>query len=157
MNEKLTEKDLLERARNICSSREYCTSDMSAKLSLWGAKEEEVIKRILKKLKDEKFIDEERYCRAYAVDHFRYQHWGRIRIVSGLKMKKIPDQIIKPAIEAIDEEEYLRSLRTIIASYRRTVKAKNRYDLKGKLLRHALSKGFESHLVYDILNEVSDD
>jgi hypothetical protein len=41
----------------------------------------------------------------------------------------------------------------MISSQRRKVKAKNQYDLKGKLLRFGLSRGFESHLLYDLLNE----
>ena len=41
----------------------------------------------------------------------------------------------------------------IMKAYRKTVKAKNQYDLKGKLMRFGLSRGFESNLLYDILNE----
>ena len=69
-------------------------------------------------------------------------------------MKKIPDEIIRNAIESINDEEYLDLLKNIIKKQKRTVKAKNQFELKGKLLRHCLAKGFESHLVYDLLNDL---
>jgi SOS response regulatory protein OraA/RecX len=47
-------------------------------------------------------------------------------------------------------------LRSLLEGHRRSVKAKNQDDLKAKLLRFALSKGFESSLVYDILNEIEE-
>ena len=34
-----------------------------------------------------------------------------------------------------------------------TIRAKNQYDLKGKLHRYGLSKGYENHLLYEILND----
>ena len=43
-------------------------------------------------------------------------------------------------------------IKNLITSHRKTIKAKNQYDLKGKLLRYGLSKGFESNLLYDLLN-----
>jgi len=45
------------------------------------------------------------------------------------------------------------ALKEMIATQRRKVKAKNQYELKGKLLRFGLSRGFESHLLYDLLND----
>jgi len=45
-------------------------------------------------------------------------------------------------------------IKDMILSRRKSVKAKNQYDLKGKLLRYGLSKGFESSLLYDILNDL---
>ena len=68
-------------------------------------------------------------------------------------MKKIPDEIIRKALDSIDDAEYLDLLKNIIEKKRKIVKAKNQYDLKGKLLRHCLAKGFESHQVYDQLND----
>ncbi len=45
-------------------------------------------------------------------------------------------------------------IRDTLDSHRKFVKAKNQFDLKGKLLRFGLSKGFESHMLYDILNDL---
>ncbi len=154
MAENKNESDLLARAQHLCSTREYCTGDIAAKLEQWGEKDEKVIGKIINRLTEENFINDERYSRAYASDHFRYQKWGKIKIKSGLKIKKIPSIVISSALAAIDEEEYIEALRSIIEIHRRTIRAKNRFDLRNKLLRYALAKGFESHLVYEVINSV---
>lgn len=141
----------LNKAMSLCAGREYCYSEIRQKLTSWGVKNED-FERILKALTDGKFIDEERYAIAFAKDKFIYNKWGKIKIGSALKMKRITDEKITVALNTIDDAEYLDLLKNIIEKHKRTVKAKNQYDLKGKILRHALSKGFESHLVYDLLN-----
>ena len=148
------EEELLLRAQQLCSGREYCVSDITAKIARWGEKDEEVTAGIIRKLIAEKFIDEERYCRAFARDHFRYQHWGKVKINAGLRMKKLPVTAIAEGLDAIDNDEYLAKLKEILETHRRSVKAKNRYDMKARLLRHALGKGYESHLVYEVLNSL---
>jgi hypothetical protein len=40
-----------------------------------------------------------------------------------------------------------------MAAHRKTVKAKNQFDLKGKLMRFGQSRGYESSLLYEIINE----
>ncbi len=90
---------------------------------------------------------------AFSKDKFKYNKWGKVKIGAGLRMKKISEELITKALDSINETEYLDLLKSIIEKQRKTVRAKNQYDLKGKLLRHCLSKGFESHLVYDLLGE----
>jgi regulatory protein len=68
----------------------------------------------------------------------------------------VPQDIISSALESIDNDLYIKLLRELIEAHRKSVKAKNQYDLKAKLLRYGLSKGFESNLLYDILNDLGD-
>lgn len=157
MAEKNETEELLQRAMRECSSREYCISDVSSLLDRWGAGDPQKKERIINRLISEKFIDEHRYARAFVTDHLRHSHWGRVKITMGLRGKRVDPAAIASGLEAIDEEEYISLLRKIIGDQRRKIKAKNRMDLKGKLLRHALGKGFESHLVYDVINEVCSD
>lgn len=154
MTEKKNEEELLQRAMNLCSTREYCTGDIVAKIEQWGENDEVVIRKIIERLTAEKFIDDERYCRAFALDHFRYQKWGKVKISAALRIKRIPSQAIASGLASIENAEYLEVLRIIIDTHRKSIKAKNRYDLKNKLLRHALTKGFESHLVYEAINNL---
>lgn len=145
-------KTALKKAMALCAGREICTTDIKHKLTSWGIEGKD-IEEILNKLTREKFIDEERYASAFVKDKFRYNKWGKIKIASALKLKNIPEEIIRRSLEAIDKDTYLEVLRDLITHHRKTIKAKNQYDLKGKLLRFGLSKGFESHLLYDLLNE----
>lgn len=157
MTDNREREELLQRAMRVCSEREYCISEINALLDRWGAPGQEAREWIINRLVAEKFIDEHRYSRAFVLDHFRHSHWGKVKITMGLRNKRLDQAAIAAGLEAIDEEEYLALLRKIIEEQRKKIKAKNRIDLKGKLLRHALGKGFESRLVYDVINSVCSD
>jgi regulatory protein len=150
-------KELLQRAQKICSGREYCINDIRTLLGRWGAHDEKTKKWIIDKLSEDKFINEERYCRAFITDHFRHSHWGKVKITTALRSKNIPPEVIASGLEVIDQDEYLDLLKRTIDGQMKKIKAKNRTDLKGRLLRHALGKGFESHLVYDAINSLFSD
>jgi len=147
-------EELLQKAMKLCSGREYCKNDIESLLDRWGAKEDNTKQWILNRLVSEKFIDEQRYSRAFVLDHFRYNHWGKVKITMGLRSKKVDPTPITLGLEAIDDEEYMALLAKMLEEQMKKIKAKNRTDLKGKLLRHALGKGFESHLVYDAINRL---
>jgi regulatory protein len=151
MAEETLYKVCLSKAMALCSRREYCTEDIRLKLQSWGLGENDT-GRVIETLKNENFLNENRYAEAFVKDKFNYNKWGKIKIVALLKMKKIPAGIIRSALESIDDELYRKTLNYLIVSHRRSVKAKNQYDLKGKLLRYGLSKGFESDLLYDIIS-----
>jgi len=142
----------LSKAMVLCSRREYCTDDIRIKLRSWGVGESEC-EKIIRTLVKENFLNEIRYCEAFVRDKFRYNKWGKVKITAHLKVKKISPEIIKSALDSIDNELYIKTLKVMLAGHRKYIKAKNQYDLKGKLLRYGLSKGFESSLLYELLND----
>ena len=153
MSEKALFKIALEKAMAQCSRREYCSDDIRNKLSLWGVDNDDIGK-ILRILISDNFINESRYATAFVRDKFKYNKWGKVKISAHLRGKKVPQDIISSALESIDKDLYIKLLRELIEAHRKSVKAKNQYDLKAKLLRYGLSKGFESNLLYDILNDL---
>jgi regulatory protein len=155
MSEESLYKTALAKAMALCSRREYCVEDIRSKLQAWGVDQSDSHK-ILMALIKENFINETRYAESFVKDKFRYNKWGRIQIAAHLKAKKLPSEIIRNALDSIDKELYINTLRELINSHRRHIKAKNQYDLKGKLFRYGLSKGFESGILYDLLNEKDD-
>jgi regulatory protein len=153
MAENTLYKIALTKAMALCSRREYCSEDIRAKLQSWSVSEKDA-EKIISALIKENFLNEARYSEAFVKDKFRYNKWGRVKIAAHLKAKSIPGELIRSALDSIDDELYRNTLKELIASHRKSVKAKNQYDLKGKLLRYGLSKGFESSLLYDILNDL---
>ena len=152
MNENSFYGTILSKSMALCSKREYCTDDIRSKLRSWGAGETDS-EKIISTLVRENFLNETRYASAFVRDKFNYNKWGKVKIAAHLKAKQISPGIITSALYLIDNELYMKTIKEIITSHRRHVKAKNQYDLKGKLLRFGLSKGFESNLLYDILND----
>lgn len=152
MSEKAKFKIALNKAMTLCSRREFCCDDIRNKLLLWGVENNDT-EMIITTLIKENFINESRYATAFVRDKFKYNKWGKVKIAAHLRVKKLPSDIINSAIDSIDNEQYTKLIRELIESHKRSVKAKNQYDLKAKLLRYGLSKGFESSLLYDILND----
>ena len=146
-------KNALSKARALCASREYCISEILTKLRHWGLGDEEC-ENIIELLKQDNFINEERYALGFVADKFKYNKWGKLKIASQLMAKNIPGDMIRKALDTIDNEIYKNTLSDLISAHRRLVKARNHYDLKAKLLRYGLSKGFESSLLYDLLNDL---
>ena len=153
MNENSFYGTILSKAMALCSKREYCTDDIRNKLRSWGAAETDS-EKIISTLIRENFLNETRYASAFVRDKFNYNKWGKVKIAAHLRAKQISPVTITSALDLIDNETYMKTMKEIITSHRRHVKAKNQFDLKGKLLRFGLSKGFESSLLYDLLNDL---
>jgi regulatory protein len=142
----LTEKEALNKAAAYCTASEHCLSEVGTKLTQWGV-DADVKERILKRLIDERFIDEERYCRFFVNDKFKFNKWGRIKISQTLYMKKIPSEMSRDCLNEIDEKEYMNTLRSLLASKKKSIHASDDYQLNTKLIRFALSRGFEMNII----------
>lgn len=138
----LTEEEALSRVAAYCSAAEHCRAEVNEKLQKWSIAYD-AIERILNRLETEKYIDDERYCRAFINDKFRFAKWGKMKIAQGLYMKKIPSDVSWRYLNEIDEEEYLAVLRDLLAGKRKSIHAKDDFELNGKLIRFVSSRGFE--------------
>lgn len=138
---KLSEEEAYTKLSALCAVAEYCCADMRKKMSAWelpeGAGE-----RVLKRLLDEKYVDEARYAHAFTRDKFRYNHWGMVRIERELRMKGIDAFLIEEAKEDIEDDDYLGALRRMIEAKRGSVKGRSEYEVRMKLIRFAVSRGY---------------
>ncbi|WP_300703548.1 regulatory protein RecX [Bacteroides sp.] len=138
----ITETEALNRVAAYCSTAEHCRAEIAEKLQRWGIAYD-AIERILDRLEQDKYIDEERFCRAFINDKYRFAKWGKMKIKQALQLKKISSVTYHSFLNEIDEEEYLSILRDLLNSKKKSVRAENEYELNGKLMRFALSRGFE--------------
>lgn len=153
MTEDTLVKTALNRAMALCARREFCSGDIRAKLESWGLNSQDV-KSVISTLIKEDFIDDKRYAEAFVRDKYHNNKWGKVKIAAYLRAKNIASELIGSALASLDDDQYRRMIRDTLDSHRKFIKAKNQYDLKGKLLRFGLSKGFESHILYDLLNDL---
>lgn len=138
----MTTDEILYKLAARCSVSEQCLSDIESKLAKYDLSGEEKT-RILRRLVEEKYVDDGRYAEAYVRDKYRFNKWGRIKIAQGLRMKGIDREAIEAAMEVIDEEEYLSILRDLLKTKRKNTKGKSDYEINGKLIRFATGRGFE--------------
>ncbi|MFW6267533.1 MAG: regulatory protein RecX [Marinilabiliaceae bacterium] len=135
-------KKALEKASAICSKQEYCRSDILKKLDKWEVDQTDQ-EKILKRLTEEKFIDESRFATFYVKDKFRFNRWGRQKIRWQLRLKGLDDETIDHALEEIDDEVYRETLQKVLQDKLRQVNNKEPVKQKAALVRNALSKGYE--------------
>ena len=142
-----------DKAAFLCSKGEKCTSEVLEKLKLWGLSSDEA-EPVIEKLIAEKYVDDERFARAYAKDKFRFNHWGKQKIAHMLRSKHISSEIIDLAFQEIEDEGYSDELRKLLTDKLRSTKGKDKYDLRNKLTRFAMGRGFESSQIYAALKEL---
>lgn len=137
----MTENDAYSRLSAQCAMGELCIHDVRKKMQRWEIADE-VQQRVVKRLLDERFIDENRYAHAFVRGKSRYNKWGVTKIRFELMKRGIDTNNIDDALTEIDEEESLSTLRDLLESKRRTVKGRTEYEIKAKLVRFAVSRGF---------------
>ena len=135
----------------LCAQAEHCQYEMLEKMRRWELSEEAQA-RVMSKLIKERYIDDERYAHAFVKDKIRYNKWGRRKVEQALWQKRIDDDIRTRVLDDVDDEEYLNVLRPLLKQKRKTIKAKNEYELNQKLVRFALGRGF----TFDIIQQCMD-
>ena len=156
MKKSLTPSEALNKAAAYCTLCERCISEVSTKLTAWGVPYNEQ-EKIIARLIEEKFIDESRYCRAFVNDKVKFNRWGRIKITTALRDKQLPQELIREAIDDIDEEQYLQSLGEVIATKQRELKGKEDFATQQKIIRHAASRGYEPSLIIKAIKYKGDE
>ncbi|MBO7301670.1 MAG: RecX family transcriptional regulator [Bacteroidaceae bacterium] len=146
----LTPGEALNKAAAYCTLCERCISEVTTKLTAWDVPYDEQ-QKIIERLQEEKFIDEQRYCRAFVNDKLRFNHWGRKKILYALYEKRVPKEYVKEAIEEINEELYLNILKEVIEIKSREFKGKDDYSTRQKLMRFAASRGFEANIIMRVI------
>ena len=151
MKKEITEQEAYLQLAALCAQAEHCQQEMRDKLKRWGI-DESAQERIIQRLINEHYIDDERYTRAFVKDKIRYNKWGRRKVQQGLWLKHIDPEIQQRVLDEIDENEYLSVLRPLLRQKQKTVKAQNDYELNQKLVRFALSRGFTFDIIRQCLN-----
>lgn len=140
----------LVRIEELCSRSEQCTHEVLTKLSAWGVSAE-MSEKILRHLKANRFVDDNRFAEAFVRDKVVYNRWGTIKIKQALRLKRIPADIISDALSTIDPQEYKQAIVDTLRAKRRSLGSELTFTDKQKLLRHAASHGFEAAKIIEIL------
>ena len=146
----MTYEQALRRSAAYCSRAERCSWDIRRKMDEWEIPTEQQ-NRIILQLQKEKFIDEERYCKAFVNDKSQYNRWGINKIRFELQKKQLPESFIREALKNLDPEENRERLRLLIEQKKKSVKGKNEWEIRQKLLRFAAGKGFSQGEIEEVI------
>ncbi len=141
-----------KKLESYCAYQERCHKEVNAKLRDMRMIPE-AIDKIVVHLIEHNFLNEERFAKAFVRGKFRIKKWGKIRLVRELKFRAISKYSIDTALKEIDLDDYYTTLDELTKKRIAQVSENNIYKKKKKVADYLLYRGWESHLVYEKLNE----
>ena len=126
---------------------------MAQKLKSWGA-DSDSITQILSWLKQNNYINHQRFANSFAHDKFLFNHWGKRKIQFALSAKHIEAQYIANALDQIDPDQYRQTLLNLLKNKLSLLNCSDILKIKQKLFNFALSKGYEPELIYNVLDQI---
>lgn len=152
-NQKIEFADAKIKIAKYCAYQERAHYEVEQKLYTYGLYSDQV-QELMAWLITENYLNEERFAIAYAGGKFRVKKWGKIKIRQNLVFKKVSDYSIEKALSQINDTDYENVLEDLIRAKWRITKAQNIYELRNKIARSAISKGFESEKVWELTRTI---
>ncbi len=136
----------------VCVRSEHCESEIREKLrqlGLGSLNSDEVLRQLV----EDDFINNSRYAKAFTNDKFRLGQWGRVKIQAALASKGVSEKDIQAALSEINEKEYRETLARLASAQSDGIDLEVYRD-RAKVIRHLLSRGFESTLVIEAIADL---
>lgn len=151
-------KALLQRAGQYTAKYEKSAHEVEEKLLKWSDDEilPSEIQYIIKRLKEDKFIDEERYAERYIRDKLVMLKKGPFLIRQELKERGIQSSVIQRALDAIPYDDWFVALESYMRPRvaRHKEKAKNDYDFQRRLVDMAYRRGYSSDIYEEVIDKI---
>lgn len=138
----------LDRMRRLCSRREYCVSDVRAKLMKALDGDVRKVDSAIESLVSDKYVDDLRYATAYVRDKSAISGWGETKIRYMLSSKGVSRDVIAQALEEVDQAKASGRLVKLLENKYRALK--DDPQCRVKLLRYAMGRGYS----YDEVNQI---
>ena len=145
--------EALLKLQNYCAYQERCHQEVRQKL-LGMRMIPNAIDIIIVRLLEHNFLNEERFAKTFVSGKFRIKKWGKYRLTFELKKKDISKHNINLAISQIPSNEYIEVFSELAEKKANSIMEKDKWNKKKKLVDYLLYRGWESHLVYDKVNEL---
>lgn len=142
-----------KRLEHYCAYQERCHKEVVQKLYDMRMIPE-ARDKIVVHLLDQNFLNEERFAKAFVRGKFRIKKWGKQRLQRELKQRNIHKNIISIALKEINNNAYYDAFNALAEKKLATIRESNLQKKKKKLADYLLYRGWESHMVYDKVNEL---
>jgi regulatory protein len=146
-------QQIKEKIYAFCAYQERSHREVKKKLFEYGLYGQEVDEMVTALIIDG-YLNEERFAKAFAGGKFRIKHWGRVKIEHELEAHGLTKKCIRSGILEINEGDYIETLRKLLLKKSLLLKAEDNFTKRNKLARFAVSKGYESELVWKIVDDI---
>ena len=147
---------ILQKAASYCAYQERTQDEVRQRLkkwNVWGEESDEIIAELI----SQNYLSEERFAKTYAGGKFRMKSWGRMKIKQELHRRGLSEYSIDKGMKEIGDKAYRESLKELLTKKKTMLERSetDKYKLKQKLVRFALSKGYESELIWKMIEEMN--
>jgi len=136
----MTSTEILSKIERYCAYQDRCTQEVLTKLRSWQIEEQEQ-RQVLQILKNDGFVDDERYVQSFIRGKINTKQWGVQKIRLGLIQKGISKELIDKYIEEINPQQYTDNIKTVLRKWTQSHGPITQENIT-KLYRHLLSKGY---------------
>jgi regulatory protein len=152
-NKTYTLSEAQKKLEHYCAYQERCHKEVRQKLKDMRMIPE-AIDHIIVHLLEHNFLNEERFAKTFVRGNFKIKKWGKYRLTLELKKRDISKNNIKTAINQIPNTEYIEVFNELAEKKLNSIKEKDKWKRKKKLVDYLLYRGWESHLAYAKANEL---
>ncbi|MDZ4751814.1 MAG: regulatory protein RecX [Flavobacteriales bacterium] len=144
-------QEALQRMKTACDKRERTHWEVREKLIKWalGTKDRE---DVIATLISDNYLNEERYAIAFANDKSRFFSWGPKKIMVMLRLKGISEINIANALKQLDGQSTQALMKELYEKQKRKWPKIPERQMKLKMARFLIGKGYESSEVWSLLN-----
>lgn len=142
-----------KKLEHYCAYQERCHKEVRNKLFEMHMIPE-AIDGIIVHLIEHNFLNETRFAKAYVRGKFNIKKWGKRRLILELRRKDISKYNIDQALKEINDIKYIETFNALAKKKFGLIKETNTLKRKKKLIDYLLYRGWESHLVYNKVNEL---
>ena len=144
----LTKEQAYQKLKHYCAYQDRCHSELKDKAYSLGLRKTDV-EELTARLIEENVINEERFAIKFAGGKFRMKQWGKEKIKSELRKKRVNDYLIKKAMKEIGEDDYLETVFVLAKKKWNSIKGEgvNNFVKMGKTRDYLLQKGYEAAVI----------
>ena len=111
-----------------------------------------IIEEVIDKLIDYKYLDDDRFTKAFIKDKLNFTNWGDYKIKNELKRLGVNEEIIYNNMTSIDDNIFYERINKIIDKDISINKKYSGIKLKNKIYNHLLTLGYSKEKVISIIN-----
>ena len=136
----MTVSEIITKLERYCAYQDRCTQEVLTKLRSLQVEKKEA-QQILRLLKNDGFVDDERYAQSYIRGKVGLKQWGKQKIRMSLLQKGIPKELINKYLEHITPQQYTDNLQAAVRKWTQSHGPVTQENIT-KLYRHLMAKGY---------------
>ncbi len=117
----------------------------------------EVIEETINKMKDQHYLDDKVYTKAYISDQMNFTNNGPYKIRRNLEDVYVKDSIIDEFLIVFDESVEKDRLEKLIPKYVKTIRNKSYSMMKNKVVEHFSDLGYSKGIIISLLDKIEYD